>query len=307
MRNDSFNLLEKMPGLPGLLLAAVVLAVLTAGCEQPVSIRPNLKVLNQAPPYGYTDQDWAQVLHDYVHDGLVDYAGLAAHHELLDRYYALLGVTGPARTPDQFPSAAHATAYWINAYNAAVILFVLQHFPAETIYDESVPKIELASFRIDGQARTLPQIESKILEASGGDVRALFATSRGSVGTPRLPAEPMRPATLERQLADAAADALNNPRLLKVDHAGRQILLWQLVLTRKDDFLKYYCTRRRTSNAHLLGVLMDLASAERRRSLQSAVGYVFHPMPFGRPLNNWSSGPPGLRGTVGGVAPPLAP
>lgn len=207
-------------------------------------------------------------------------------------------MTGPSRTPDQFPSGAHATAYWINAYNVAVILFVLQYYPVETIYDISIPKIELASFRVDGGAYTLPQMESKMLEASGGDVRALFATSRGALGTPRLSSEPIRAMLLERQLTDAAADALNNPRLLRIDHTARQILVWQVVLARKADFLEYWRTRRRTQTAHLLSVLMDLASAGRRRSLQGAVGYTFQTVPFDRALNNWGSGSPDGRPLV---------
>jgi hypothetical protein len=311
MRNDSFSLPRKgycqvsprkgwswVAGTGrGLLWMAVLVAVLSAGiasCQRPVTVAPNLRTLDQHPPYTYSDQDWALVLREYVYDGLVSYTKLAAAREPLDRYYALLGVTGPSRTPDQFPSAANVTAYWINAYNAAVILFVLQHFPTETIYDESMPKIDLASFRIDGGAYTLPQIESKILEASGGDVRALFAMGRGALGTPRLSSEPMRATTLERQLADAAAEALNNPRILRIDHQARRILVWQLVLARKDDFERYYCTRRRTPSAHLLSVLMDMASPDRRRALQTAVGYAFQTLPFSRPLNNWTPESPDM-------------
>lgn len=278
------------PFLFGALLA--FLAVLAAGCQDRLTIPSNPRILNQSGPYTYSDEDWARVLRDHVRDGLVDYAGLDRDREPLDRYYALLGVTGPSRTPDQFPTSAHATSYWINAYNALAVLFVLNIYPVETIYDmdPSMPKIELATFRVDGRTCTLPEIEAKILEASDGDVRALFATSQGALGTPRLSSGPMRAATLERQLTQAAADALNNPRILRIDHAGRQILVWHLVLTRKDDFLDYWRTRRRTRTAYLLNVLADMASTRRRRALQGAVGYAFQAIPFDRRLNDWKSG-----------------
>jgi hypothetical protein len=274
---------------PGRLALAIITAgaiLLMAGCAGPAMIGPDTRLLGGPGPYAYSDQDWADVLRDYTRDGLVNYAGLAAHREPLERYYALLGVTGPSRTPDQFPSAAHAIAYWINAYNAAVLLFVLQHFPTGTIYDQGLPKIEAATFRVDGRPYTLPQMETRILQTTGGDVRTLFATSRGALGTPRLPAEPLRAATLEEQIAKAAADALNNPRILRIDHAGQQILVWQAVLAHRDDFERYYCAHRRVASASLLSVLMDMASSARRRELENAAGYPLRTMPFGWQLNN---------------------
>lgn len=294
MHYHSLSSPRKGTGLSGLLVAAAVSALLSAGCQDRLTVSPNQRLLNHSSPYTYSDADWALVTRDYVRDGLVDYAGLAANREPLDRYYALLGVTGPSRTPGQFPTSADATAYWINAYNALTMLFVLRLYPVETIYDAdpSMPKIELATFRVDGRTYTLPQIEAKILQASNGDVRALFAISQASLGTPRLSPEPFRPSTLERQLTQAAADALNNPRILRIDYTGRQILVWHLVLTRKKDFLNYWCTRRRTQNANLLSALMDMASVERRRALQGAVGYVFQAVPFDRRLNDWRTGMP---------------
>jgi len=290
MRDNNSTLQLKRCGRLGLAVLAAGLGMMAAGCTQPVTIDPNTRLLDRPGPHAYSDQDWAAVLRDCVRDGLVNYAGLAAGREPLDRYYALLGETGPSRTPDQFRSAAHATAYWINAYNAAVLLFVLEHFPAETIYDENTPKIEAATFRVNGQVYTLPQMESKILQVSGGDVRALFATSRGALGTPRLPAEPIRAATLEPQIARAAADALNNPRILRIDQAGQQVLVWQVVLAHRDDFERYYCARHRAAKPPLLSVLMVMASAERRGALGVAAGYPLRTMPFGWQLNNCATG-----------------
>jgi hypothetical protein len=287
-KNHGFSLMRC--NLFGTLVFAVGLAWLTTGCTGPNAIGPDTRLLGGPGPYAYSDQDWASVLRDYTRDGLVNYSGLAAHREPLERYYALLGVTGPSRTPDQFPSMADGAAYWINAYNAAVLLFVLEHFPAETIYDEVVPKIELASFRVDGRAYTLPQMESRILQITDGDVRALFATSRGALGTPRLPDEPLRAATLEAQIVKAAVDALNNPWILRIDEPGQQILVWQAVLAHRDDFERYYVTRRRAASVSLLGVLMDLASSPRRRELERAAAYPLRTMPFGGQLNNLGAG-----------------
>lgn len=269
----------------GKLIVAGGFALVTLGCAQPHAFGPDTRLLDGPGPYAYSDRDWAEVLRDYTRDGLVDYAGLAAHHRPLDQYYALLGVTGPSRTPDQFPSSAHAAAYWINAYNAAVLLFVLEHYPDETIYEVGKPKIELATFRMDGQTLTLPQMEARILRITDGDVRALFATSRGALGTPRLPAEPLQAATLEAQIAQATADALNDPRILRIDESVQQVLVWQVVLAHRDDFERYYVARRRVANGSLLSVLMDMAASPRRQELERAAAYTLRTMPFDGRLN----------------------
>jgi hypothetical protein len=309
MHHDSFWPPQKGTDWRYLLALSAALAACSAGCRDRLTVPANTRLLDQSAPYTYTDQDWALVLRNYVRDGLVDYTSLARNREPLDRYYALLGVTGPSLTPDQFPTAAHATAYWINAYNALAILFVLNIYPVETIYDmdPSMPKIELATFRVDGRTWTLPEIEARILRVSDGDVRALFATCQASLGTPRLSSEPMRAATLERQLAQAAADALNNPKILRIDSADRKILVWHLIPTRKDDFLNYWRTRRRTQTAHLLSVLADMASAQRRRMLQGAVGYVFQAVPFDRRLNDWRPGTSAATPGWSGGDRPLVP
>lgn len=274
---------------------AACATVASTGCGKPV-IQARPGVLAQAPPYLYTDQDWALVLRDYVHNGLVDYDALSRNRDPLERYYALLGVTGPTRTPDQFPSSNHITAYWIDAYNALVLLAVLQRYPVETMYDLSLPRPETEyAFQVDGRVMNLAAIEEEMLKASGGDARVLLATSRAAMGTPRLPGEPMRSASLERQLSTAAADALGNSRLLRIDHSTRSIFVWQLILTREKDFVDYWRSRRRAQTGYLFNVLLDLASPERRRSLQSAVGYMFRPMPFDRALNKVPS--------AGGIRP----
>lgn len=274
---------------------SVGLGLLVAGCTPAASFQPNRDLLNGGGPLVYSDQDWAAVLRDYVHGGMVNYTALAAGRTPLDRYYALLSETGPSRTPDQFLTSADATAYWINAYNAAVLLFVLEHYPTDTIYDEEMPQIEAAIFRLNGRVYTLPQMEAKLLQVSRGDVRTLFATNRGALGAPQLPPEPIRGATLEQQLAQAAADALDNMRLLRIDSAQRQILVWQVVLARRNDFEQYYGARHGVTPVSLTEVLADLASPRCRSLLEAAAAYTVRIAPFSAQLNDCST-----RATPGG-------
>ena len=269
--------------LPGVLLWA------GAGCAE-ITIRPNPALIPQSQSVVYTDRDWALVLQDHVRAGLIDYDALSQNRENLDRYYALISVVGPSRTPEAFRSRPAKTAYWINVYNALVLLAVLERYPLVTMYDLALPVLEYQyKFVVDGRVRDLASIEAQILKESANDVRALFALSSAALGTPELASEPIRPDTLERQLARAAARALDNPHLCQVDHATRSILVWQKIIRRRKDFLSSWRVRRRVRTAYLFNVLCDMATAGRRRALQSAVGYHFREIPFDRKLNRYAS------------------
>lgn len=270
-------------------------AACSAGCGEP-TVRPSLSLLPPNRPLAYSDADWSAVLLNHVREGLVDYDGLLMNREPLERYYALVSQTGPTRTPDAFASPPAATAYWINVYNALVLRAVLEHYPVSTMYDLALPRLEHDyTFRVDGQIVNLAQIEARMLKDSMQDARTLLATSRAALGAPRLMSEPMRADTLENQLARAAADALDNPYLVQIDHAGKSILVWQVILNHEQEFLDYWRLRRRVRSLCLYNVLLDMASTARRRALQSAVGYRFREIPFERRLNAWTrSGVPAV-------------
>src|SRR5205085_11259181 len=115
-------------------------------------------------------------------EGLVDYGSLKANPVALKRYYALLSRTGPSLTPDQFSGRLEAAAYWINAYNALVLLAVLQHYPISTIHDLSLPTLDYGyTFQVDGAGRNLKQIEEKAYQESSNDVRVFFVMCGGAM------------------------------------------------------------------------------------------------------------------------------
>ncbi len=259
-----------------------------SGCAENM-LRPDASLLQEVQNQRYSDQDWAAVLRDNVRYGLVDYDTLRAKPESLLRYCALISVTGPGRTPEDFPGRSYETAYYINAYNALALRAVLaQPVDVPTMYDFSLPQLEYDyHFPLDGQDVTLARVEDLLLKASDGDVRTLLATSRAAMGTPRLPSEPIRPATLDRQLAEAASGALDLPEILWIDHSTRTILVWQLILDRQKEFVDYWKTQRRVRTAYLFNVLLEMASPQKRRALQSAVGYSFRENAFDRSLNKW--------------------
>jgi hypothetical protein len=266
----------------------LILLGLAGGCADGV-IRPDFRLTRDLQKEPYSDRDWAITLRDNVRYGLVDYDTLRADSDPLLRYCALISIAGPSRRADEFPGRAHATAYYVNAYNALVLRAVLSR-PADTptMYDLSLPRLEHEyQFPVDGAVVTLAQLEKKILDSSEGDVRTLLATSRAAMGTPRLMNEPLRAETLDRQLAQAAADALDLPEILRIDHGTRSIQYWQVILNHQNDFVQYWINQRRVRTTYLFNVILELASPQKRRALQTAVGYGPREIAFDRSLNRW--------------------
>lgn len=266
---------------------------LSAGCVQ-VTVRPNPKLVPRPLPTTFDNKDWATVLRDHVKGGLVDYDGLTRDRDPLDRYYALISAMGPNTAPDQFPTRSHKMAYGINAFNALVLCAVLEDANRPSMYDIAMPPFESGpTFLLDGVSTTLRALEDRLLRESNGDVRVIFALSRAAMGGPGLGFEPYRAELIERQLQEAAANALDNPHLFQVDHQQHAVFVWLAILERQNEFFDYWQARRRTRAPTLLSVLADMGSPRCRQSLSRAVGYAVRIMPFDRRLNRWGPLPGG--------------
>lgn len=150
-------------------------------------------------------QAWARVLEKYAKDGGVDYAGLRKDRADLDAYLASLAAANPASW-----SKAEKTAFWINAYNAQVLYYMLDRASG---LEEVRPGNEFFSkltSEVAGQARTLDGIETAL--RSQKDPRVHFALACPAASCPGLRAEPYRAEALDSQLASQTRDFLANPR-----------------------------------------------------------------------------------------------
>lgn len=188
-------------------LALAFALVLLAGCE--VAAGPSAAAreageeaeVTATGPTGPTAA-WDRVLATHVVDGGVDYAALKRDRAGLDAYLSHLRKTDPAALPRD-----ERLAFWINAYNAVVVHFVLQRYPGI----ESVRKVEgffdELTFEVGGRELTLDQIES---ESRGMDPRAHFAVVCASTSCPDLRGEayvgPRIDAQLEEQTESFLAD-----------------------------------------------------------------------------------------------------
>ena len=154
---------------------------------------------------------YADLLNRYVHDGLVDYGGLKAEEDRLDRYLSVLEHVNTASL-----SKNERLAFYINAYNAWTIKLILGAYPnVRSIKDlgslfRSPWKEKIA--RIDGKVLTLDEIEHGIIRPQFKDPRIHFAVNCASKSCPPLHSEPYRGADLHGQLDEAARRFINDPR-----------------------------------------------------------------------------------------------
>jgi len=259
-----------------------------AGCQQTELLPDPSLVPAQTPPW-FDDRDWAAVLRENVRGDVVDYDHLARHRQGLERYLALISVVGPGSTPKLFPTRKHRLAYWINAYNAAALRVVLEQYPTETVYKLTGPSFEHDFLlRVDGRAMNLAAIRQEVYQHRAGDLRVLFCLCAAARGSPPLADQPIRADTLYRQLESAARKAMENPRLVRIEHATERLLVWQRLFTMRDVLVREYEAHTGARGASLLNVLMSFASDRRRRQLSGAVGYAIGVIPFDRSLNRWT-------------------
>ena len=161
-------------------------------------------------------QQWDKVLKKYVSDnGAVNYEGFVSEKEQVDAYLDLLN-----RNPPQPGwSREEKLAFWINTYNAATVKLILDNYPVESIQDLQpglkIPFIRdvwhLAFFSIDGEERSLDEIEHGILRKEFNEPRIHFAINCASISCPVLLNEAFQPVKLEAQLTRQARAFINDP------------------------------------------------------------------------------------------------
>lgn len=189
-----------------------------------------------------------ELLDLYVRDGFVYYNALKADRSRLDRYLASLN--SPAALAQANGSPAEQHAFWINAYNALVLKTVIDHFPirgkAPGYPTGSIRQIpgafERQPHRVGGRTLTLDAIEKEVLVPLG-DARSLLALGRGAVGGGRLRSEAYVPGRLEAQLTGVAAESLQRGVIVRVDAAGRQLVVSPLFSWRESAFTASFADR----------------------------------------------------------------
>jgi hypothetical protein len=260
-----------------------------SGCLGPVDLFDSKTAVGPAPTT-FDDRDWATVLRENVKNGLVDYAHLQEHAEPLERYLATLARVGPVSTPDLFDSGPARLAYYLNAYNAGVLAAVLHEQAPPTMHDVRRRRLEHAyRLLVDAKPQTLADLRQAARTQSPGDARVEFCLCNAALGSPPLQNRPFRADTLDRDLRRVAREAMDNPRIVSVDHERERLNVALVIHQRRAEFLDSHRRQTGTKSPTLLSALLHLADGVRREWLNTAVGYSEGVIPFDRSLNRWTA------------------
>jgi hypothetical protein len=288
---DSRRPLRRM--LVGLLLPAWV----TIGCTtlHPAPGTPPPE--SHQPVFGHERFD--RVLGVHVDEnGRVDYAALKNAPQDLDAYYGLIAAVSPDSHPQLFPDRDHQLAYWINAYNAAVIKAVLAHYPIESVIDVQSPapfsllsdKAGFFFFQrpiFGGRSTSLYYLENGVIRKRFDDPRFHFALNCASVGCPRLPRQSFSGQTLDRQLDTETRRFLAEARNFRIAHAEKAIYLSSIFKWYRKDFTDWYQRRHPGKTAGLLDYVRLYLPPESARALAAARGrYAIRFVPYDWGLND---------------------
>lgn len=187
------------------------------------------------------------LLRSHVIDGRVDYSRLVDDPHRLRAYMdSLAAVTsaelGAWPRDDQL-------AFWINAYNAFVLMSVVEHyplerhtlvglaFPANSVWQ--VPDVwKTARWRAAGRAVSLDMIENRIIRPSFRERRTHFALVCAATSCPNLRSEVYRGDRLDQQLEDQTRRFLADPNKgLRLDRGNGKVLLSKIFDWYAADFM----------------------------------------------------------------------
>lgn len=150
-------------------------------------------------------------------------------------------------------------AFWINAYNLAVIKGIIDNYPTNSPLD-NVGFFDKTTYSLGGKQITLNDIENKLLRANFKDPRFHFVLVCGAIGCPPLISKAYLPDTLDAQIDRQTTVAINgsfikvNAKKKRVE--GSEILKWYkedftMNGMTEIDFLNKYRTEQIPSNYKL--------------------------------------------------------
>lgn len=185
----------------------------------------------QTNPSAFTDQVDA-FMKAHVVDGRVDYGQLKRSSDALTSLYKQLGSVNLSGASD-----SETKAFYINAYNVAVIYQVVQSLPLKSPLDKA-GFFDKIKHRITGQDMTLNQLEKEKLLSAYNDARVHFVVVCAAVSCPPLASFAYTADKLDTQLEERTRLALNNPSFIRVSKGQKKVELSKIFDWYKGDFTK---------------------------------------------------------------------
>lgn len=164
--------------------------------------------------------------------GRVDYARLVNRKSALEHYLADVATARLDRL-----GRDDRLAFLINAYNAATLLLVLEHYPISSI--KQIPaarRWDDVRWRVGGIRLSLNALEHEHIRPDFRDPRVHFALVCAAVGCPPLRSEAYVGARVEQQLESQAVRVHQHDRWCRHDPAGGRLELTAIYDWYGDDF-----------------------------------------------------------------------
>ena len=168
----------------------------------------------------------------HVVDGRVDYSRLKKSGSDLITLYKQLGEVSLTGASDK-----EKKAFYINAYNVAVIYAVVQAFPLKSPLDKP-GFFDQVKHRVAGQDLTLNQLEKDKLLMVYNDARVHFAVVCAAVSCPVIANFAYQPDKLDAQLDERAILAINDPAFIRVSKGQKKAELSKIFDWYKTDFTR---------------------------------------------------------------------
>jgi hypothetical protein len=160
----------------------------------------------------------------------VDYSGLRKAREDLDIYLRSLTVADPEKS-----SRNDQLAFWINAYNAVTVHFVLERYPGLRSVKDVEGFFDELTYTVAGRDLTLDEIETEA--RSFGDPRVHFAVVCASQSCPELRGDPYEGEVLADQLEEQTRRFLLDPEKgLRFDRQRGEVWLSSIFKWYAGDF-----------------------------------------------------------------------
>ena len=161
----------------------------------------------------------------------VDYDGIKKNRRELDSYIERLqSVAG-----SEFAGLGETEklAFLINAYNAASVKLIVDHFPLKSVQELGrffglVSPFKKASIRLFGKSVSASELQTKVIELTH-DPRVHFALACPAKGCPVLRYEPYLPQWVNHQLDDAVLHFLKDIDKNRVDPVSKTMDLSALM------------------------------------------------------------------------------
>ena len=168
----------------------------------------------------------------YVSNGLVDYQAVKDNPAALD---ALLSTASNITVSSS--DASTYQAFWINAYNLAVIKGIVNNYPVKSPLDIG-GFFDKTKYQLGGEKITLNDVENvKLRKVFPKEARVHFVLVCAGLGCPPIIAEAYIPGKLESQLQRQTELALNNPNFVRMK--GKKVLISQIFEWYKKDFTQF--------------------------------------------------------------------